>query len=80
MAANPPAPRKRRAVTVKQDTRRVPRLPSERDQSPDSQAARDGKPPRKGRQAARDLERGLVDTSTGPVLERTHERLRRGGG
>ncbi|WP_432729274.1 hypothetical protein [Variovorax sp. W6] len=47
---------------VEQDGDPAPRLPHEHDQSSDSQQTRDGHPPRVGRQAHEDVERGLVDT------------------
>ena len=50
--------------------RREPRLPHERDQSSQPQAPVNEEARQVGEQAARDLERGLVDTDRGPVLER----------
>ena len=49
-----------------------PRLPHEHDESADSQ--RDAAPHNEtlGRQAHRDVERGLVDTDRGPVLDRAY--------
>jgi len=48
----------------------VPRLPNERDASADSQQ---GPPPSaEQRQAAADVERGVVDTDRGPVLDRLY--------
>lgn len=47
---------------VEQGGESAPRLPHERDQSSDSQQTRDGHPPKVGRQAHEDVERGLVDT------------------
>ena len=47
---------------VEQGGESAPRLPHERDQSSDSQQTQDGQPPRVGRQAQEDVERGLVDT------------------
>lgn len=49
----------------------VPRLPHERDESASSQRGPDQEVVR---QAARDIENGLQDTGTGPVLEATHRR------
>lgn len=51
--------------------RPVPRLPHERDESASSQRGPDQEVVR---QAARDIENGLEDTGTGPVLEETHRR------
>lgn len=50
----------------------VPRLPHERDESASSQRGPDQEVVR---QAARDIENGLEDTGTGPVLDATHRRL-----
>ena len=50
---------------VEQGGESAPRLPHERDQSSDSQQTRDGHPPKVGRQAHEDVERGLVDTDRG---------------
>ena len=47
---------------VEQGGESAPRLPHEHDQSSDSQQTQDGQPPRVGRQAQEDVERGLVDT------------------
>jgi len=47
-----------------------PRLPHERDESSDSQTS----PPRAViKQAHKDLERGLVDTDRGPVMDKLYE-------
>ena len=57
----------------------APRLPHERDESSDSQ---DGQPNALMRQAHLDLERGLVDTDRGPVMDKLYEdkiRPRNGG-
>jgi len=50
----------------------APRLPHEHDQSSDSQETQDGVPTKVGRQAAEDVERGLVDTDRGPVTDRVY--------
>jgi hypothetical protein len=55
---------------------RRPRLPHERDESSDGQTAapaEGGDPP--GRQAYDDLQRGVVDTDRGPLLDRLYRRL-----
>ena len=57
---------------VEQGGESAPRLPHEHDQSSDSQKSADGAPPRVGRQAHEDLERGLVDTDKGPVTDRVY--------
>lgn len=56
----------------------VPRLPHERDESADSQAAQEQSGERVGKQAHEDIERGLVDTDKGPVLDETYEKVRDG--
>jgi len=58
---------------------RVPRAPHERDESADSQGAAGEPSARSVGQAAReDIERGVVDTDKGPVMEETYDRLREG--
>lgn len=57
-------------TTVSRANRREPRLPHERDQSSEPQATVTDEARKVGQQAARDVERGLVDTDRGPVLER----------
>jgi hypothetical protein len=62
--------------------RRAPRLPHERDESPQSEAGGVHGPRERIRQAARDVERGLVDTEArgtpsnvpGPVRRRRRRR------
>lgn len=56
----------------RQEGKPVPRLPHERDESASSQTGPDHEVIR---QAARDLEAGLVDTDKGPPLRETHDRL-----
>lgn len=51
-----------------------PRLPHERDESADSQQ-RHPDHERVGRQAQEDVERGMVDTDRGPVIERVNDAL-----
>ena len=51
------------------------RLPSERDQSSDMTAAA---PDPKVKQAAKDLKRGLGDTSKGAEMDKAYAKLRRG--
>jgi hypothetical protein len=67
--------RPRRSVpavtTPARGRQREPRLPHERDESSDNPATPINPDALAlGRQAARDLERGLVDTDRGPVVER----------
>lgn len=54
----------------------APRMPHERDESAGSQTADEPSGKRMGQIAHDDLERGLVDTDKGPVLEETYEKLR----
>jgi hypothetical protein len=55
---------------------RVPRAPHERDESASSQAPGEASARESGKQGARDVERGLVDTDKGPALERAYEDVR----
>lgn len=57
-----------------------PRMPHERDESADSQAAGEPSGKRMGQLAHDDLERGLVDTDKGPVLDETYEKTRKTSG
>jgi len=57
---------------------RVPRTPHERDESADSQGASDPSARSVGEAAREDIERGLVDTGKGPVLDEVDDRLREG--
>jgi len=57
---------------VEQNGESSPRLPHERDQSSSSQQNQDGSAAEVGRQALEDIERGVVDTGTGPVTDRTY--------
>ena len=57
-------------TTPSRANRREPRLPHERDQSSEPQAPVTEETRKLGEQAAKDVERGLVDTDRGPVLER----------
>jgi hypothetical protein len=58
------------ATTPSRANQREPRLPHERDQSSDPQAPVNEDAREVGEQAARDVERGLVDTDRGPVLDK----------
>jgi len=51
----------------------LPRLPHERDESTNSQEATDG-PPEVGKRGHDDVERGLVDTDRGPVLDKVYNK------
>lgn len=78
--SNPPAPNgkstdtgeahKSGGTTPVKDGARAPKLPHEHDESSTSQ---DSTPRRVIRQAHDDLERGLVDTDRGPVLDEVYE-------
>lgn len=57
---------------------RSPRMPHERDESADSQQASDPSARSVGEIAREDIERGLVDTDKGPVLDETYDRVREG--
>jgi len=74
MAANSNEPRdlEHGKTKVQQDGDSAPRLPHENDQSSDSQQQPDDKATKVGRQAHRDVERGLVDTDRGPVADRVY--------
>jgi len=66
----PPAP----DITIPaRHNQREPRLPHEHDQSSDSQRAATEQATEVGRQGARDVARGLVDTDRGPVIERIND-------
>ena len=55
-----------------------PRLPHERDESSDSQETQGGDAPDIGKRAHDDVERGVVDTDRGPVLDRVyHDKVKR---
>ena len=57
---------------------RVPRMPHERDESADSQPRLEPSAKRLGEQAHEDLAQGLVDTSKGPELDATYDKMRDG--
>lgn len=54
-----------------------PRMPHERDESVDSQAAAEPSGRRMGQMAHDDVERGLVDTDKGPVIDQAYEKARK---
>lgn len=54
-----------------------PRMPYERDQSADSQAADEPSQARMGKIAHDDLERGVVDTDKGPAIQEAYEQTRK---
>ena len=53
-----------------------PRQADERDESSDSQAAGQPSQRQMGKIAQQDLERGLVDTDKGPVIDKTYQQTR----
>jgi hypothetical protein len=57
-------------------SQRAPLAPHERDESADSQAASEPSGQRMAQPAREDVERGVVDTDKGPVLDETYEKLR----
>lgn len=64
-------------VPIQSDTpERVPRMPHERDESADSQRSSEPSGQRMARAAQEDIERGVVDTDKGPVLDETYEQFR----
>ena len=72
-------PRQANTVPVQGETQeRAPRLPHERDESADSQAAGEPSQRRMGKAAHDDLERGLVDTDKGPALDKAYDKVREG--
>ncbi len=52
------------------------RAPHERDESADSQAGSEPSAQRTAQLGREDIERGVVDTDKGPVLQETYEKLR----
>jgi hypothetical protein len=56
--------------------RAAPRIPHERDESADSQVTSEPSAQRMAQAAREDIERGVVDTDKGPVLDETYEKLR----
>ena len=72
------AARQGNTIPAQGDTQdKAPRLPHERDESADSQAAVDTANKRLGRIAQADLERGLVDTDKGPVMDATYDKVKK---
>lgn len=65
-----PTPHDSGQTTPQVDEPLSPRLPHERDESSDSQT---GPPDAVIQQAHKDLERGLVDTGRGPVMDKLYE-------
>lgn len=74
-----PQPQKGETIPVQGETQHgAPRLPHERDESAQSQASAEPSGRRMGQAAYDDLERGLVDTDKGPVLDKTYDKVREG--
>jgi hypothetical protein len=65
-----PIPHETGHTTPQSDGSLSPRLPHERDESSDSQSS---EPDAVMQQAKKDLERGLVDTDRGPVMDKLYE-------
>jgi hypothetical protein len=66
-------------VPIQGETReRAPRMPHERDESADSQRSSEPSVHAIGQAAYEDVERGVVDTDKGPVLDQTYDKLREG--
>jgi hypothetical protein len=63
-------------TTARRGEAREPRLPHERDESADSQRTQAPRPSM--RRAAADIAAGRTDTDSGPVLDQTYQRLKRG--
>ena len=61
-----------------EEQQRVPRAPHERDESADSQGAAEPSTHSVGQAAREDIERGVVDTDQGPVLDEVYDRVREG--
>jgi len=57
---------------------RAPRMPHERDESADSQRSGEPSASRIGQMAHEDVERGVVDTDKGPVLDQVYDKVREG--
>jgi hypothetical protein len=77
-APDPQAPQGRTLPAQGPRQQPVPRMPHERDESSDSQAGAEPSGQRMGTIAHDDLERGLVDTDKGPVLDQTYDKVREG--
>lgn len=76
---NKPTSDKGNTRTVQGDRQQpAPRLPHERDESADSQAAHEPSQRQVGAAAHRSLARGQTDTDKGPVLDATYDKLREG--
>ena len=74
---DPPREAQEGQTKVEQGGESAPRLPHEHDQSADSQTPPDGQPTEVGRQAHEDIERGVVDTDRGPVMDKLRKKLQR---
>ena len=76
-----PSRRRQGNTAVSQDETRkgtAPRAPHERDESADSQAPGEASAQRLGQAAQDDIERGVVDTDKGPVLDQVYDKVREG--
>ena len=80
MNRTPSSPRQGTTATSKDETRKgiAPRAPHERDESSDSQESGDASNSHVGQTAHDDVERGVVDTDKGPVLDQVYDKVREG--
>jgi hypothetical protein len=77
--AGAPAGRQANTVPVQGETQqRSPRLPHEREESADSQAAQEPSGQRMARAGRDAVEQGQVDTDKGPALDATYDKVREG--
>ncbi len=75
---NKPAPGETRVTrTEERGEKTEPKLPHERDQSASAQV--DGTPvdDERARKSQQDVERGVVDTDKGPVIDQTYDRVKK---
>jgi hypothetical protein len=76
---HPKTKRQSGSVPVQGKTQqRAPRMPHEHDESADSQTPGEPSTDAMGRAAYEDIERGVVDTDRGPVLDQTYHKVREG--
>lgn len=79
LGSDRPDARRNDTVPVQGETTRhhgVPRAPHEHDESSDSQERQDPAASRVAKAGARDIERGVADTSKGAELDATYDKLR----
>ncbi|MBN9411862.1 MAG: hypothetical protein J0H69_22160 [Burkholderiales bacterium] len=61
----------------RKDGESAPRLPHEHDQSADSQVDRQPVDQGRAEKAHDDIERGVVDTDKGPVIDQVYDKVRK---